>query len=110
MIPVLLYGCENWIMTDTNISILESFQGEIGRRILHFSKFHSILSTRVALQLPSITLCIFSRKLSLLRKVHTESDSLSHKVFSVLYLLTVPVISIWFKNVSLSKRSFTVMV
>ena len=84
VIPVLLYGCENWIMTDTNISILESFQGEIGRRILRLSKIHSILSTRVALQLPSITSRIFSWKLSLLRKVHTESDSLSHKVFSVL--------------------------
>ena len=96
-------------MTDTNISILDSFQGEIGRRILRLSKFHSILSARVALQLPSITSRIFSRKLSLLRKVHTESDSLSHKVFSVLlYLLTVPVISIWFKNVSLSERSLTV--
>ena len=71
-------------MTDTNISILELFQGEIGRRILCLSKFHSILSTRVALQLPSITSRIFSRKLSLLCKVHTESDSLSHKVFSVL--------------------------
>ena len=26
---VLLYGCENWIMMDANISTLESFQGEI---------------------------------------------------------------------------------
>ena len=71
-------------MTDTNMSILELFQGEIGRRILRLSKFHSILSTRVALQLHSITSRIFSWKLSLLCRVHTESDSLSHKVFSVL--------------------------
>ena len=34
VIPVLLYGCENWILTDANIAALESF-GEIGRRILH---------------------------------------------------------------------------
>ena len=34
VIPVLLYGCENWILTDANIAALESF-GEIGRRILN---------------------------------------------------------------------------
>ena len=45
VIPVLLYGCENWILTDANIVALESFQGEIGRRILKLSKSHSLLAT-----------------------------------------------------------------
>ena len=84
MIPVLLYGCENWVLTDANITTLESFQCEIGRRILRLSKSHSLLSTQVALQLQSIASRIFSRKLSLLHRVSTESVSLGYKIFSTL--------------------------
>ena len=35
VIPVLLYGCENWILMASLLTKLEHFQGEIGRRILH---------------------------------------------------------------------------
>ena len=84
VIPVLLYGCENWVLTDANITTLESFQCEIGRRILRLSKSHSLLSTRVALQLQSIASRIFSRKLSLLYRVSTESESLGYMIFSTL--------------------------
>ena len=34
VIPVLLFGCDNWILTDSMLHQLESFQGKIGRRIL----------------------------------------------------------------------------
>ena len=34
VVPVLLFGCENWVLTDSMLHQLESFQGEIGRRIL----------------------------------------------------------------------------
>ena len=86
VIPILLYGCENWILSDNNISMLEAFQGEIGRRILRLSKSHSLLSTRIALQLQSITSRILSRKLSLLQRVCTESESIGHKVYTALTL------------------------
>ena len=45
---VLLYGCGNWIMTDTLWEKLEAFQGELVKRILkwpnstHYT--HDILS------------------------------------------------------------------
>ena len=43
VIPILLYGSENWILTDPLVDQLEAFHGEIGRRILKLSKFHSTL-------------------------------------------------------------------
>ena len=50
VVPVLLFGSENWILTDSHLDQPEAFQGEIGRRILKLSKFHSTLATRVALK------------------------------------------------------------
>ena len=32
--PVLLYNCKNWFLTESLLAKLESFQTEIGRRIL----------------------------------------------------------------------------
>ena len=86
VIPTLLYGCENWVLSDANITILEAFQGEISRRILRLSKSHSLLSTRVALQLQSIASHILSRKLSLLHRVSIGSESIGQKVYSELTL------------------------
>ena len=34
---ILLYGCENWVLTEQLISRLESFQGEVAKRILNGS-------------------------------------------------------------------------
>ena len=79
VVPVLLFGCENWMLTD---SMLESFQGEIGRRILKLSKYHSTLSTRLALRWPSVTARMFVRKLSLLSKVADEGNSIGSQIFS----------------------------
>ena len=86
MIPTLLYGCENWVLSDANITILEAFQGEISRRILRLSKSHSLLSTRIALQLQSIASRILSHKLSLLHRVSIGSESIGQKVYSELTL------------------------
>ena len=53
-------------MTDDSVAILESFQNDIGRRILRLSKS---LSSQVTLQLRSITYRIFYHKLNLLHRV-----------------------------------------
>ena len=71
-------------LSDANIIILEAFQGEIGRRILRLSKSHSLLSTRIAVQLQSVTSCILSRKLSLLHRVSIGGESIGQKVYSEL--------------------------
>ena len=38
-IPTLLYGAESWILNTTLLMELESFQGEVGKRILQLPKF-----------------------------------------------------------------------
>ena len=60
---------------------LEAFQGEIGRRILKLSKFHSTLST---LKWPSIAARLLIRKLNLLLKISSEENSISSRIFSQL--------------------------
>ena len=64
VILILLFGSENWIITDPLVYQLEAFQGEIGRRILKLSKFNSTISTRLALKWPSIATRIIILKLS----------------------------------------------
>ena len=64
-VPILLYGCENWILTNSQLDFLVAFQGEI-QRILKLSRFHSILSARIALKWPSISTRTLIRKFSLL--------------------------------------------
>ena len=84
VIPILLYGSENWILTTPLFDRLEAFQGEIGRRILKLSKFHSLLSTRLALRWPSVAARIFIQKLNLLFKINSEEDSIGCHIFSKL--------------------------
>ena len=33
VVPILLYGCETWILSESHLRTLESFQAEIGKRI-----------------------------------------------------------------------------
>ena len=84
VIPVLLFGCENWVLTDSMLHQLESFQGEIGRRILKLTRHHSTLSTRLALRWPSVTARVLISKLSLLSKLSERGDSLGGQIFSSL--------------------------
>ena len=44
VLPILLYGCENWVLTKSLLSTLEKFQVEIGRRILRLSILISVFS------------------------------------------------------------------
>ena len=84
VIPILLYSCENWILSDTNITSLESFQGEIGRRILKLPITHSLLATWLALQCQSIISRILFWKLSLLSMVSSEGESIGRRIFTTL--------------------------
>ena len=80
--PVLLFGCESWYLTDTVLDYLERFQCEIGRKILHLSHFHSNVSVRIGLDWPSVRTRILIRKLSYLRKlVKNDDEKLSTQIF-----------------------------
>ena len=50
--PVLLYGSENWILNDSNISDLEVFQAQMGKKMLRLSRFHANVLPSLALHLP----------------------------------------------------------
>ena len=75
VIPVLLYGCEMWILTPTLVAKLEKFQSEIGRRILGLSKHHADLAPLIGLHLPSMKARILLRKLNLLAKLSSSNDN-----------------------------------
>ena len=55
VVPTLLHGCKNWILTEEVLLTLESFQEEVGRRILKLSRFHFALAVRVLLQWPYLS-------------------------------------------------------
>ena len=39
--PILMFGSENWILTEGLIDRLEAFQGELVKRVLKWPKHHS---------------------------------------------------------------------
>ena len=41
VMPILMYGSENWILTERLIDKLEAFQGELVKRVLKWPKHHS---------------------------------------------------------------------
>ena len=84
VIPTLLYGCETWILSEPLLESLESFQAEIGKRILGISKYHSNISTRIGLHWPSMKARILLRKLNFLANLLSKEDCLSSNIFQTL--------------------------
>ena len=84
VVPILLYGCETWILSESHVHTLESFQAEIGKRILAISKCHSNISTLIGLHWPSVKARILCRKLTLLAKLLVDDDCVSSQVFRTL--------------------------
>ena len=84
VIPTLLYGCETWILTESLYDILESFQEEIGKRILGISKYHTNTSTLIGLHWPTVKARILLRKLGFLAKLLSSESGISTQVFRTL--------------------------
>ena len=85
VIPILLYGCETWILTPALQSKLEKLQSEIGKRILKLGKFHADLAPTIGLHLPSIKAHIAIGKLRFLAKLlKSEQDDLASRIFRTL--------------------------
>ena len=84
VVPTLLYECETWILSESHLHILESFQAEIGKRILGISKYHSNICSRIGLHWPSVKARVLCRKLTFLAKLLEEDDCLSSHVFRTL--------------------------
>ena len=93
--PILLYGCETWLLDSTCLKALESFQCEIGCRILRLPKFYSNNAVRIGLHWPSVATRILLRKLMILSKLLCSTrDSLSSRVFTSLAMNDIYEISI----------------
>ena len=71
--PVLLYGCENWILNAESKKMVESFQGELAKRILKWPKHFSNTAATIAIGLQSVESIILERKLSYLQYVLVAS-------------------------------------
>ena len=89
--PVLLYGSENWILNDSNISDLEVFQAQMGKKMLRLSRFHANVLPSLALHLPSVKVQVLIRKLKFLARLlcSVEPSSLGPSTFRHLAILNV---------------------
>jgi len=83
IVPTLLYSCETWLLDSTSLKELESFQHEIGCRILKVPKFYSAAAVRIGLHWPNVSTRVLIRKLKYLSKLlSSEKDILSTRRFN----------------------------
>ena len=54
VLPILLYGVENWIISPESLQQLESFQGEVAKRILKLPRWYSNTAACLALDWKSL--------------------------------------------------------
>ena len=72
VLPVLLYGSENWVLTEQLISRLEAFQGEVAKRILKLPKWSSNTAANVVMSWPPVRARILVQKLGFLHRLVSE--------------------------------------
>ena len=83
--PVLMFGAEAWCCNTSLLSKLESFQSEIGKKILRLPKFTANQVPLLALNWPTMRCRCLCAKLSFLHKLHSsERSTLSTEVFKTL--------------------------
>ena len=71
VLPILMYGAEAWCINASLLSKLESFQSEIGKKILRLSKFAANHIPLLALNWPTMRCRCLCAKLSFLHKIHS---------------------------------------
>ena len=85
VLPVLMYGAEAWCINASLLLKLESFQSEIGKKILRLPKFSANQVPLLALNWPTMRCRCLCAKLSFLYKIHSsEQSTLSTEVFNSL--------------------------
>ena len=68
VMPVLLFGSENWIVSGGILEQLESFLGELAKRALKWPRHFSNTAAMTVLDLASVTSRIVVRKLGFLKR------------------------------------------
>ena len=95
ILPVLLYGSEMWVLNSSLLNLLQSFQAELGRRILKLPKFASNTVPLLVLNWLSMCARLLCNKLSFLFWVcNGGSTSLSTQVFRTIAVSDVTSMSI----------------
>ena len=72
---------ENRILCETSLHKLESFQGELAKRILRLPRWFSNTAAKIALGWPSMHSICTIRKLKFLSRVMVTEDSISRRAF-----------------------------
>lgn len=85
VLPVLLYGCESWYLTEPLLRRLDSFQAEVGKRILKLPRSFNNLSVLLGLRWSTFTVSILIKKLTFLTKlINRKTDCTSSRLFHTL--------------------------
>ena len=81
VLPCLLYGAESWILNNSLLVRLESFQAELAKQILCLHRSAAYNVARMALKWPSMRARILIIKLNFLLKTIKGDLSLSARTF-----------------------------
>ena len=84
VLPILLYGVENWVMSSESTKKLERFQGEVAKRILQMPKWYSNKAACIVLGWNSIHSMCTIRKLKFLHRVMSNEESICYRAFSAM--------------------------
>ena len=66
---VLLYGCENWVLTEQLISHLETFLGELAKRIVKLPRWAFNTAANVVMGWTAVRARVAVQKLSFLHRL-----------------------------------------
>ena len=69
VMPILLFGCENWILTETLWQKLKAFEGELVKQVLKRLRHHSNMPAAMVLEVPTMRYKILVRMLGFLHYV-----------------------------------------
>ena len=86
ILPILLYGIENWCLTQNSIQMLDSFLGELSKRLLRLPRWYSNTPASIVVGLMSARALCLTRKLNFLRKISIDgySETMSSRTFRCL--------------------------
>ena len=73
VMPVLMYGSENWLLTINQLNQLDSFLGEMAKRALKWPRHFSNTAALVTMGMESIRVDLLIRKLSFLKWLLDEN-------------------------------------
>ena len=75
ILPILFYGAENWCLSHHSLEILDSFLGELCKRLLKLPKWYTNTPASIVIGLGSARAMCLTRKLSFLRKMCSEDHN-----------------------------------